>query len=343
MKYVLVKLMDNQALGLYKAGIVRRYVAVVVDSLIFIPVQVVIYIIIFAVSGSSPQSSSQADLLGALLRLGLLMFLQPLIFLAYNIFFTWKYGATLGKKWLKVKVISVSGQPLTLGQVIIRETIGKFLSGLVINLGYLWAIWDKNRQTWHDKLGKTYVVTSVPNDVKNPWWYYLLLILPFISILAVLAAFVVLAINPSNLQRAAKDSVRLADLNNINIAIQIAQTQNPEIRLCGNEMASCDGSSLSADMANRKIDGTGWVKVDLSGAQGSNLSVLPIDPTNSGEFYYRYCSDGVSWELNAKLDSNESQLKMTSDQGDDPNLYEVGSNLNLCSAFMRVDLNQPFN
>jgi uncharacterized RDD family membrane protein YckC len=31
-------------------------------------------------------------------------------------------------------------------------------SGLVLLLGYLWAIWDANKQTWHDKAAGSFVV-----------------------------------------------------------------------------------------------------------------------------------------------------------------------------------------
>ena len=39
-----------------------------------------------------------------------------------------------------------------------REVVGKFISGLVLNLGYLWVIWDGQKQGWHDKIADTYVV-----------------------------------------------------------------------------------------------------------------------------------------------------------------------------------------
>lgn len=42
--------------------------------------------------------------------------------------------------------------------MILRETIGKFLSGLVLGLGYFWAIWDKDSQAWHDKIAGTVVI-----------------------------------------------------------------------------------------------------------------------------------------------------------------------------------------
>ena len=32
------------------------------------------------------------------------------------------------------------------------------VSGLACGLGYLWMLWDPQRQTWHDKAAGTYVV-----------------------------------------------------------------------------------------------------------------------------------------------------------------------------------------
>jgi hypothetical protein len=33
-----------------------------------------------------------------------------------------------------------------------------FISGQICGLGYLWALWDKQRQTWHDKVISSVVV-----------------------------------------------------------------------------------------------------------------------------------------------------------------------------------------
>jgi len=47
--------------------------------------------------------------------------------------------------------------------MLVRETIGKLISGLVFSLGYLWLLWDKDRQTWHDKLVSTVVMVPDKN------------------------------------------------------------------------------------------------------------------------------------------------------------------------------------
>jgi uncharacterized RDD family membrane protein YckC len=77
-------------------------------------------------------------------------------------------GQTLGKRFFGMRVISTNGKPATLSQLVIRETIGKFISWLVFMLGYIWVIFDSNRQGWFDKMANTYVIeTQTPTSGKN--------------------------------------------------------------------------------------------------------------------------------------------------------------------------------
>lgn len=76
----------------------------------------------------------------------------------YHIFFLLRNEATPGKKWAKIKVVKMDGSKLTFKDAFIREIFGKTLSLLVFNLGYFSIMWDKNKQCWHDKIAKTFVV-----------------------------------------------------------------------------------------------------------------------------------------------------------------------------------------
>ena len=67
-------------------------------------------------------------------------------------------GQTLGKRAMGIRVISFEdGGPIGYGRAFIRY-IGRLVSTLVIYLGYLWMLWDKERQTWHDKFANAVVV-----------------------------------------------------------------------------------------------------------------------------------------------------------------------------------------
>ena len=67
-------------------------------------------------------------------------------------------GQTLGKKALGIRVISLdSGGPIGYGRAFIRY-IGRIVSALLVYIGYLWMLWDSERQCWHDKFAGDVVV-----------------------------------------------------------------------------------------------------------------------------------------------------------------------------------------
>jgi hypothetical protein len=49
-----------------------------------------------------------------------------------------------------------------------HRELGKLLSGLVFGLGFAWALWDKDGQTWHDKIAGTVVVQRHQHEFAPP-------------------------------------------------------------------------------------------------------------------------------------------------------------------------------
>lgn len=88
---------------------------------------------------------------------GVVGFLIGLLYYWY--FWTRNNGQTPGKSIMKIRVIKKDGTPITDADAIVRG-IGYSISGAVFGLGFLWALWDDQRQTWHDKLASTYVVKA---------------------------------------------------------------------------------------------------------------------------------------------------------------------------------------
>ncbi len=74
-------------------------------------------------------------------------------------FLTQQNGQTPGKKLVGIRVIKVNGEPLQFTDVLLRY-VGYFLNTLIIFLGWIWALFDSNRQGWHDKLAGTYVIRA---------------------------------------------------------------------------------------------------------------------------------------------------------------------------------------
>lgn len=169
---------------------------------------------------------------------------------------------------------------------------------------------------------------------KTPVGFTLVELLVVIAIIGILAIIAFLVIDPIELNRKSRDTVRLSDLGTLNGVITVAvqgATQSGALILCANGIPTpCNGNSNPGTPANRAIDGTGWVKVNLTG-QAATLPVLPIDPVNTGNTVYVYATNATAdaWEIDAVLESKAFKGKMATDGGNNDNLYEIGSNLNI--------------
>ena len=92
-----------------------------------------------------------------LLYVVLYLFAGLILSLVYFTYFHSATGQSIGKRLLKIKAIQTSGEPLNFKIAFIRWG-GYFISGLAMYLGFLWVLFDKNKQGWHDKIAGTYVV-----------------------------------------------------------------------------------------------------------------------------------------------------------------------------------------
>ena len=76
---------------------------------------------------------------------------------AYFVVFHACGGQTIGKMFMGLRVRSRGSGSLSFGVSFLRF-IGYLLSALPIGAGFLWAVLDRNQETWHDKLALTQVV-----------------------------------------------------------------------------------------------------------------------------------------------------------------------------------------
>ena len=79
---------------------------------------------------------------------------------AYFIAFTASMGQTPGKMLFRIKVVNEDGSKASVWNIIYREVIGRFLSGLPIiaHAGYLMIIPDQEKRGLHDRLCDTRVI-----------------------------------------------------------------------------------------------------------------------------------------------------------------------------------------
>lgn len=125
----------------------RRLVAMVYDLLCILAIALLLAVPLnilasFALNDGEP--------LGALPFAVSASYFFTVIFFFYTTFWRAK-GQTLGmKSWgLHVANELKEGQPLSLGQCMLRIAIG-FFSLLIAGLGLWWMLWDKQEKTWHD-------------------------------------------------------------------------------------------------------------------------------------------------------------------------------------------------
>ena len=82
---------------------------------------------------------------------------EALVVLYYSYMESSKYQATLGKLALGIKVTDVRHQPIDFSKALLRN-LSKYLSTLILWIGYIMIIFDDRKQGLHDKIADTLVV-----------------------------------------------------------------------------------------------------------------------------------------------------------------------------------------
>ncbi|HQA57361.1 MAG TPA: RDD family protein [Acetivibrio sp.] len=144
------------------AGFVVRLMAFIIDSLIVGIALLFVRLPVFIISLIDPSNILKAPVLFefSVYDIGLY-----LLGAAYYVLMTYYCGSTLGKKLLNIKVISEDENGLTFINVLFRETIGKYLSGIAF-IGYFMIMIDSEKRSLHDRLCDTRVVYNFKLPVK---------------------------------------------------------------------------------------------------------------------------------------------------------------------------------
>jgi uncharacterized RDD family membrane protein YckC len=129
-----------------RAGFWQRLGAILLDGILIAVVQLIVVGILGAIS-------EDLAIVG--------YFIMIVAGIAYYVYFEGgPTGQTIGKKALGIRVYDLKqGGPIGYGRAFIRY-LGRIVSGAVLLLGYLWSIWDSEKQTWHDKFAGSVVVPA---------------------------------------------------------------------------------------------------------------------------------------------------------------------------------------
>lgn len=86
-------------------------------------------------------------------------FLMAVIFGYYALFWV-KGGQTLAMKTWRIRIISATGQPVSLGRALARFALALPSIGC-LGVGIVWALFDKDKQFLHDRLSGTRLVKII--------------------------------------------------------------------------------------------------------------------------------------------------------------------------------------
>lgn len=68
-------------------------------------------------------------------------------------------GTTLGGSILRLRIVRLDGRPVDWSTAAVR-LLGSVVSLLALGIGFLWASWDDQMQSWHDRIAGTTIVRT---------------------------------------------------------------------------------------------------------------------------------------------------------------------------------------
>lgn len=80
--------------------------------------------------------------------------------IVYQTFFTMQYGATIGKIVMKIRVIEINSLSNPGFLSAFNRSVFRVISEVLFYLGFVWAMIDPYRRSWHDKTAHTLVING---------------------------------------------------------------------------------------------------------------------------------------------------------------------------------------
>lgn len=147
--------MQNRSDNRIYAGFFVRLAAHLIDILIVGAAMLVVKLPVWITSIANPDNFLVRDFI---FQYSIKDIVFYLIQVTYFILMTYFTGSTLGKKLFQIRVVSSEERKMTFFEVAFRETVGRFLSALILSIGYIMIAVDKNKRGLHDILSDTNVV-----------------------------------------------------------------------------------------------------------------------------------------------------------------------------------------
>lgn len=141
------------------AGLVKRLLAMVYDTLLLLGIAFAYGVVIWCIrklAGDDVMEPLQG--IPAILEL----FFLWLVLTGYYVLCWTKRGQTLGMKSWRLRLETLDGDYVSTRTAWTRSILA-VIALLPLGLGYLWCLWDKRHGCWHDRWTDTRVVV-VPKE-----------------------------------------------------------------------------------------------------------------------------------------------------------------------------------
>jgi uncharacterized RDD family membrane protein YckC len=165
------EIIQNESLTLASFG--KRTLAIIIDFIIliiiFVLLQIIIQLLGFDLKNINVEGFTHINIESENIGNTGKSIIRAIYICIPTIYFTLTTyhlkGQTIGKKILKIKVVSLYHNKIGFWHCLERS-LGYAASSLELGLGFIQAFWNVNRMTLHDKIGETIVVQCEP---KTPY------------------------------------------------------------------------------------------------------------------------------------------------------------------------------
>lgn len=139
-----------------------RFVAWLIDVIILAIPGFILNLILASTAGTVVTTGSSVEVSTSGGATFLVLILEILIWLAYYwVCYQYLDGRSVGQKVMGTRYVNQDGgSRASMGTFLLYRTVGYIINGLVCYLGFIWGLFDQNKQTWGQKITRTVTVAS---------------------------------------------------------------------------------------------------------------------------------------------------------------------------------------
>jgi uncharacterized RDD family membrane protein YckC len=141
------------------AGFWTRFLAVFIDGLILFVVNMITNGIGVAIFGTAARNQAAGEPTAFIIFQVVIGLVNLSVGVGYETVMIGKYGATLGKMAMKIRVVTAEGEKVSYLRSLGRY-FAKMLSAITLSIGYLMAAFDDEKRALHDRICNTRVIVK---------------------------------------------------------------------------------------------------------------------------------------------------------------------------------------